>query len=127
MSQRKYALDIVAETGMLGSKSAPIPMVQHHRLGSSSGSPHLAEPEKYRRLVGRLIYLNITRPDLAYAVHILSQFMQAPCEEHWVTALRVVRYLKETVGQGILLTSDSYLHLVVYYDSDWTACPMTRR
>lgn len=71
LSQRKYALDIVTEIGLLESKPALIPMVQHHRLGSTE-SPLLTDSAKYQRLVGRLIYLNITRPDLAYAVHILS-------------------------------------------------------
>ncbi|RVW97533.1 Retrovirus-related Pol polyprotein from transposon RE2 [Vitis vinifera] len=66
LCQRKYTLDIVSEAGLLGAKP----------------------------LVGRLIYLAVTRPDLAYSVHILSQFMQEPRIEHWEATLRVVRYLK---------------------------------
>ena len=71
----------------------------------------LPHPEVYRRLVGRLIYLAVTRPDLAYSVHILSQFMQEPRIEHWEAALKVVRYLKGTPGQGILLSADCDLTL----------------
>ncbi|CAM8938019.1 unnamed protein product [Rhodiola kirilowii] len=124
--QRKYALDIISETGLLGSKPAEFPMEQHHRLALAAGK-HLVDPERYRRLVGRLIYLGVTRPDLAYSVHILSQFMQQPREEHWEAALRVVRYLKKNPGQGILLHANSKLILEGWCDSDWASCPLTRR
>ncbi|XP_057543951.1 secreted RxLR effector protein 161-like [Amaranthus tricolor] len=67
------------------------------------------------------------RPDLAYSIHILSHFMQEPRSEHWEAALRVVRYLKGTRGQGILLSADSDLTLQGWCDSDWVACPLTRR
>jgi len=67
------------------------------------------------------------RPDLAYSVHILSQFMQEPHIEHWEAALKVVRYLKKNTGQGILLRSDSRLTLEAWCDSDWTSCPLMGR
>lgn len=126
MTQRKYALDIVAETGLLGCKPAATPMEQRHNLGADT-SKALTDPTRYRRLVGRLIYLGNTRPDLSYPVHILSQFMQSPREGHWEAALRVVRFLKGTIGQGILLRADSGLELSMYCDADWAACPTTRR
>jgi hypothetical protein len=71
--------------------------------------------------------LSVTRQDLAYCVHILSQFMQQPCEEHWEAAIRVVRYLKKRLGQGILLWFDIELKLEGWCDSDWASCPLTRR
>lgn len=126
LSQRKYTLDIVAEAGLLGSKPAATPMEQHHRLGSDTG-PFMSNPEQYRRLVGRLIYLANTRPDITYSVHILSQFMQTPRMGQWEAALRVVRFLKGTAGQGILLSSNPDLSLSVYCDADWASCPTTRR
>ncbi|XP_026378729.1 uncharacterized protein LOC113273183 [Papaver somniferum] len=86
------------------------PMETNHQLALAKGNI-LADVEKYRRLVGRLIYLSVTRPDLAYSVHILSQFMQQPRMEHWEAAFHVVRYLKKCPGQGILLRSDSGLSL----------------
>ena len=98
------------ETGLLGSKLVSCPIEQNHKLGLAIGVV-LLDPEPYRRLVGRLIYLAITRLDLAYSVHILSQFMHEPRTEHWEAALRVVRYLKGTSGQGILLRSDNDLTL----------------
>lgn len=111
---------------MSESRSLPTPIEQNHSLASVTG-PLLENPESYRRLVGRLIYLSFTRPDLAYVVHILSQFMHKPLVAHWDAALRVVRYLKGTLGQGILLSSNSDLQVSGWCDSDWASCPLTRR
>ncbi|KAG7553171.1 Reverse transcriptase RNA-dependent DNA polymerase [Arabidopsis thaliana x Arabidopsis arenosa] len=126
LTQRKYTLDIISETGLMGAKPVNFPLDQNHKLAVSK-SELLQDPERYRRLVGRLIYLAVTRPDLAYCVHILSQFMQVPRQDHWDAALRVVRYLKGTAGQGILLSSDCDLHVRGWCDSDWEGCPLTRR
>jgi len=86
LCQRKYALDIISETGLLGAKPANIPMEQNHRLALASG-PFFSDLEQYRRLIGRLIYLCFTRPVLCYRIHILSQFMYKPRVEHWDAAL----------------------------------------
>lgn len=69
--QRKYTLDILHKSRLLGSRPAATPMEPNHKLGNSS-SVVLDDPEQYRRLVGRLIYLSFTWPYLSYAVHILS-------------------------------------------------------
>lgn len=82
LCQRKYTLDIISEVGLLAAKPANFPMEQNHKL-SSSTSPFFTNVEQYRRLVGRLIYLAFTRPDLAYVVHILSQFLHEPRQDHW--------------------------------------------
>ncbi|XP_074306524.1 uncharacterized protein LOC141641774 [Silene latifolia] len=126
LSQRKYALDIIAETGLLGSKPAATPIEQNHRLGLASG-PLCDDAEAYRRLIGRLVYLAVTRPDLSYAVHILSRFLSNPRREHMAAAHRVVRYLKGSPGQGILLRADRPLSISGWCDSDWGGCPTSRR
>ena len=126
LSQQKYALEIVKDTGMLGSKPVYFPMEQQHGLAKDK-SPFSVNPVRYRSLVGRLIYLLITRPDLSYSVHTLSQFMQAPREAHWEAALRIVRFVKCTAGQGIMFRADTDLTLTAYCDSDWNSCPLSRR
>ena len=117
LTQRKYALDLISDVGLLGAKPAATPMEQHHKLALDT-SPFMRDAEKYRRLVGRLVYLSITRLDISYSVHILSQFMKTPRQVQWDAALRVVRYLKGTAGQGIMLSSKLDLSLSVFCDAD---------
>ena len=69
-------------------------------LKLSDKSDFLKDQGRYRRLVGRLIYLTVSRPDKTYAVHVLSRFMHQPRKSHMEAALRVVRYLKNASGQG---------------------------
>ncbi|GKV14238.1 hypothetical protein SLEP1_g25140 [Rubroshorea leprosula] len=126
LCQRKYTLDILTEAGMLGTKPCLFPMKQKLKLTPSTGSP-LSDPMQYRRLVGKIIYLTITRPEISFAVHTLSQFMQAPRQPHLDATMRVLRYLKSSPRQGIFLSSSSSLQLSAYCDSDWASCPTTRR
>ena len=87
----------------------------------------LKDPGHYRRLVGRLIYLIISRPDITYSVHVLSRFMHQPCKLQMEAALRIMRYLKNAPGQGLFFSSNSEFRLRSYCDSDWAGCPITRR
>ncbi|CAL8170050.1 unnamed protein product [Prunus armeniaca] len=75
--QRKYTLDIFEEAGLLGAKPTKVPMETDLVL-TPAGSSSLHKPATYRRLVGKLIYLTITRPEIAYTVNTLSQFMPDP-------------------------------------------------
>ena len=126
LSQRKYALEIIDECGLLGAKPADFLMEPSHKLGLAT-SQTVDDPTSYRRLVGRLIYLTLTRPKITYSMHILSQFMQQPKEEHMTAAWRVLCYLKGNLGQGLLMQSASNLQVLAYCDSDWGACPLTHR
>ncbi|XP_016647585.1 PREDICTED: uncharacterized mitochondrial protein AtMg00810-like [Prunus mume] len=123
VSQRKYALEILKDYGFLGARPIDFPM-EEAKL--SDKGELLKDPQKYRRLVGRLLYLTITRPDITYSVHVLSRFMHQPRLPHMDAALQVVRYLKSTPGQGLLFQSDNKLDLITYCDSDWAGCPITR-
>jgi len=118
LCQRKYALEIIEECGLFGAKLVEFPMKTNHKLGVATG-PLLSDPTQYRRLVGRLIYLTLIRPELSYSVHILSQFLLAPRQAHMEAAKRVLRYLKGTPGHGILLHSGLDLNIIAFCDSEW--------
>ncbi|KAL5767159.1 hypothetical protein ACOSQ2_013942 [Xanthoceras sorbifolium] len=125
ISQRKYALEIIKDVGLLGA--APIDTPMERGLKLSDKGDLLRDSNQYRRLVGRLIYLTVSRPDITYAVHVLSRFMHQPRKFHMEAALRVVRYLKGAPGKGLFFSSNSDFKLRAYCDSDWAGCPLTRR
>ena len=126
MSQRKYALDILQDTRLTGARLDKFPMEQYLKLTPDDGEL-LKDPVKYRRLVGRLIYLTVTRPDIAFSVRTLSQYIQDPRKPHWDAAIRVLKYIKGSPGQGLILPSENNLTLTAYCDSDWGGCQTTRR
>lgn len=126
LCQRKYVLDILTETGLLAAKPFSFPLEQNHKLALDE-SEYLRDVKQYRRLVGKLIYLSNTIHVLAYSIHVLSQFIHKPRKTHWEEAIRVVRYLKGSLGQGILLRADTELQLTAWCDADWAGCPLTHR
>jgi hypothetical protein len=126
LCQRKYALDLIQDTGLLGVKPCTTPMQQQLQLHSASGEP-ISDPTVYRRLIGRLLYLTHSRPEIAYAVRKLSQFLSAPTNEHMLARLHVLKYIKGCPGQGLFSAANSSLKLKGFSDSDWAACPDTRR
>ena len=125
VSQRKYALDLLNETGLLGCKPSSVPMDPHLKLSLETGGD-LVDPKAYRRLIGKLMYLQITRPDITYAVNKLSQFRCAPRREHHQVLLKVLHYIKCTFGQGLFYSSTAELQLQVFADADWGLCLDTR-
>ncbi|KAK6162888.1 hypothetical protein DH2020_002729 [Rehmannia glutinosa] len=101
LSQRKYVLDLLKETGKIGAKPCSIPMAPNLQLEKDSGAP-FHDPERYRRLVGKLNYLTVTRPDIAFAVSVASRFMSAPTVSHWALLEQILCYLKGAPGRGLL-------------------------
>ncbi|KAL6311416.1 hypothetical protein AAG906_035499 [Vitis piasezkii] len=100
LSQRKYILDLLAEVGLLGCKPVDIPI-------------------RYQWLVGKLIYLSHTQPDIAYVVSVVSQFMHCPSEDHMDAVMRILRYLKSSPGKGLMFSKNGHLNVVGYTDADW--------
>lgn len=97
MCQRKYVLDLLAETGMLECQPIDTPIEVNHGLTLLSDQVP-ANKERYQKLVGKLIYLSHTRPDIAYAVSVVSRFMHSPSESHMKAVFRILRYLKSAPG-----------------------------
>jgi hypothetical protein len=104
ISQRKYTLDLLEETGKLGVKPIYSPMELHHHLSPDDGEL-LEDPGHYQRLVGKLNYLTIPRPDLSYAVGVVSQFMHAPRRSHLEAVHRILRKSHHLDEGGILYAS----------------------
>ena len=93
---------------MTGAKPAPFPLPKGLQLSSYS-TEVLPDPSPYRRLVGKLLYLTLTRPDISYSVQLLSQFRQQPKQPHHRAALHVLRYLKGTTNKGLFYSTNNNL------------------
>lgn len=126
VTQRKYVLDLLMETGMLGCKPADTPMDSSKKFGTESESVPV-DRGRYQRLVGRLIYLSHTRPDIGFAVSLVSQFMNNPREEHMEAVYRILRYLKLTPGKGLMFRKNNKREIDVYTDADHAGNIMDRR
>ncbi|KAL0878329.1 hypothetical protein Bca101_028035 [Brassica carinata] len=87
----------------------------------------LDDATPYRELIGRLLYLTITRPDITFVVHRLSQYIASPTDAHMAAALRILRYLKSNPGQGLFYSASSDLCLDASADADWATCSDSRR
>ena len=82
---------------------------------------------RYQKLVGKLIYLSHTRPDIAFAVNIVSQFMHSPYEVHLEAVYRILRYLKSTPGKGLFFKKSEEKTIETYTDADWAGSVTDRR
>ena len=128
LSQQKYTIDLLHETSMQDCAPMPTPMTDSSRLSLTEGIPlNEDETSTYHRLIGRLIYLTNTRPNITFSVNNLSQFVSVPTKFHQQAAFRILRYLKSNPGSGIFLSSSSPIHLKAYSDSDWATCPDSRK
>jgi hypothetical protein len=126
LSQSKYVADILERARLTDNKTVDTLIEVNARYSSFDGLP-LIDPTLYRTIVGSLVYLTITRPDIAYAVHVVSQFVASPPTVHWATILRILRYLWSTVFQSLLLSSTSSLELRPYSDADHSSDPTNRK
>ncbi|KAG7564815.1 Retrotransposon Copia-like N-terminal [Arabidopsis suecica] len=126
VSQRKYALDLLESVGLLGCKPVSTPMDSTVQLTTESGDL-LPDATVYRALIGKLLYLTITRADITFAVHKLSQFLSQPRTLHLEAAHRIIRYLKGDPGRGLFYSAQSDLRLQAFSDADWGTCQDTRR
>ena len=124
--QRKYTLDILTYTGMLDCKHVYTPMDPNVKLVPSQGEL-LRDPGRYRRLVDKPNYLTITLPDISFPVSVVNQFLQSPCDSHWDVVVRILRYIKGTLGQRVLYVNRGHTQVIGYSDADWAGSPTDRR
>ncbi|KAF3634468.1 putative acid phosphatase 1-like [Capsicum annuum] len=123
ISQRKYALDILEKSCVLNFKPIDTHMDPNIKLVPGQGEP-LKDPSRYRRLVGKLNYLTITRPDISFAVSVVSQFLQDPCKDYWDAVIHILRHIKKAVGQGLLYEDKGQTDIVGYSDVDGAGSPI---
>ncbi|CAH9146417.1 unnamed protein product [Cuscuta epithymum] len=127
LSQQKYVSDLLLRFHLHTLKSVRTPVATRTSLSLTDGEL-LADATEYRSMVGALQYLTLTRPDITYAVHLVSQFMHAPRTTHMLAVKRIFRYLQGTLDHGLWLQkSVRSLCLVAYSDADWAGCPDTSR
>ncbi|KAM1070145.1 hypothetical protein TB1_002021 [Malus domestica] len=125
LSQSKYITDLLQKVEMMESKACDTPCLPNNRLLKDDGTPY-NNPTVYRSIVGALQYLTFTRPDIAFSVHQVCQFMQSPMVSHFTAVKRILRYLKGTLSVGMAYTRGD-LTLKAFSDADWAGDPNDRR
>ncbi|XP_070668920.1 uncharacterized mitochondrial protein AtMg00810-like [Malus domestica] len=116
--QQKYAQSLLERFNMKGCKSVATPLITNEKLCKVDGSES-ADECLYRRMVGSLLYLTATRPDIMYAASLLSRFMHNSTKIHLGTAKKVLRYISGTLDYGIKYEKGEKAILVGFCDSDW--------
>ncbi|XP_073129631.1 uncharacterized mitochondrial protein AtMg00240-like [Henckelia pumila] len=125
LSQRHYTLTLLEDTGFLASKQATVPMKPRVRL--TNNGDLLQDMTQYRQLIGRLLYLTISRPDIIFVVHKLSQYVSRPRTFHLTAVHHLLKYLKSSLGQDVFFPTNSSCRLRAFSDADWAACIDTRK
>ncbi|GJV42699.1 retrovirus-related pol polyprotein from transposon TNT 1-94 [Tanacetum coccineum] len=126
INQSKYAYEIIKKYGLLTSDSIDIPMVEKNKLDEDLQGT-LVDATHYRGMIGSLMYLTSSRPDLIYAVCLCAQYQAKPIEKHLDAVKRIFRYLKRTIHMGLWYSKDTGMSLTTYSDVDHVRCKETRR
>ena len=126
ITQAKYASELLSLVGLIDSKTVDT-LVELNAHLTPIGEKPLSNPSLYRRLVGSLVYLIVTRPEISYAVHQVSQYLSAPRQTHYDPVLRILRYLKDTLFHGLFYSIQSPLVLCAFSDVDWVGDSIDRR
>lgn len=123
LHQRSYAEEVLERFGMQQSKPVATPVSK-----IDSESPEVCKNTPYMSLVGSIMFLMVaTRPDLAFAVNILSRALHAPTEDHWKFGKRVLRYITGTKDCGLLFKGQEFPGVKIYSDSDWASDSSDRK
>nr|GEU99413.1 ribonuclease H-like domain-containing protein [Tanacetum cinerariifolium] len=129
LNQRKYVLDLLYAYGMLACKPVDTPLLSKLVISNEAteSDPVLENITNYQKLMGKLIYLTNTRPDISYDVLCLRQFMHSSLKSHLKTTFKILRYLKGCSGLGIHFFKIYGMFLSAFSDADWAKCVITRK
>jgi hypothetical protein len=126
LGQGKYAVKILHKFGMMDCKSIATPMsIDIRKVRDLDSNP--VDSSLYRKLIGSLMYLVNTRPDICFVVNTLSQFQVEPKHEHWIVAKHFLRYIRGTLNYGLRYTSSSDIQLHGFTNSDWAGSVEDKR
>jgi hypothetical protein len=126
LNQRKYAIDILKDAGLMDAKPCNTPIDNKMKYSKDQGTT-MEDPESFRRLIGRLLYLTHNRPNICYAVNHLSQFMQKPTDIHYQGAMKILKFVKKSPGKGLFFPAERDLSLRGFTDADWGGCVDSRK
>ena len=126
ITQVKYAFELLSQARLTNSKNVDTPVKLNTHLTPLEGKP-LSNPSLYKRLVSSLVYLTITRPDIFYVVHQVSQYLSAPRSIHYAVVLCILRYLKGTLFNGLFYSIKFPLVLCAFSDANWAGDPTDQR
>ncbi|GJW66264.1 retrovirus-related pol polyprotein from transposon TNT 1-94 [Tanacetum coccineum] len=126
LNQSKYALESLKKYGMESSDPVDSPMVEKSKLDEDTQGKAV-DPTQYHGMVGTLMYLTSSRPDLVYAVCICARYQARPTEKHLHAVKRIFRSLRGTVNRGLWYSKDSAIALTAFADADHAGCQDTRR
>jgi histone deacetylase 1/2 len=128
LSQEKYANDLLHRVNMQICKTVDTPLSVSEKLSLTDGEMLSGDDStNYRNIVGALQYITLTRPDIAFSVNKVCQFLHAPMTVHWTTVKRILRYLRGTISLGLRLSKSSSTVVSAFSDVDWAGCPDDRR
>ncbi|GKE45082.1 hypothetical protein Tco_1472366, partial [Tanacetum coccineum] len=126
INQSKYALEILKKYGMDSCKHVDTPMVDRSKLDEDPlGIP--VDQAQFQSMVGSLMYLTASRPDLVFSVCICARYQATPTKNHLEEIKRVFRYLRETINMGLWYSKETPMALTAYADADHAGCQDTRR
>ncbi|GJT99050.1 retrovirus-related pol polyprotein from transposon TNT 1-94 [Tanacetum coccineum] len=126
INQSKYILDILKRFGMENCDTVPTPMVEQAKLKLHLvGKP--VDHTDYRSMIGSLMYLTSSRPDIMFATCMCARYQANPNEHHVSAVKRIFRYLKGTINLGLWYSNDSGIDLTAYSDTDHAGCHLDRK
>lgn len=124
-NQKEFPIRNLGNCNVQNLKATDTPMLANVELVSKE--PPINNPLEYRRIVGSIQYITLTRPDVQLAVNRLSQFMSTPRQVHWTTMMRVLRYLSGTQTYGVVIQQEQDFRVTTYCDANWGGDTLDRK